>query len=61
MAAEFVTPYKQQRLIRTARYWLSRHNEDTPCRFDVLELYAPKGERGMLRIHHIEDAFDATN
>lgn len=33
-----VTPAKQQRLVRTARHYLSRHPElqSRPCRFDVV-------------------------
>ncbi len=36
-----VTTNKQQRLIRTAKYFLSHHNEyrNHDCRFDVIGLY----------------------
>ena len=37
---EAVTPAKQQRIIRSARYYLYRQglSETTPCRFDVLAI-----------------------
>lgn len=36
---EAVTPYKQQRIIDTARYWLfKRRKTGVPVRFDVVEV-----------------------
>lgn len=48
-----VTPTKQQRLIRTAMYFLSHHDEYNKhnCRFDVIGLYKE-------RIDWIPHAFD---
>ena len=57
-AREFVTAAKQRRILSAAQLYLSAHPDwDLQPRFDVLEIYAPQGERGRLRIHHIEDAF----
>ena len=57
-AREFVTTAKQRRILAAAQLYLSAHPaEDLQPRFDVLELYAPKGESGPLHINHIEDAF----
>lgn len=53
-AAESVTHTKQQKIIRAASHWLSRHQRHTsPCRFDVLTL---TGEDGA-QIEWISDAF----
>ncbi len=52
--AEAVTPAKQRRIIRTARYWLATHPQpERIVRFDVLEVLP--GE-----IRHIPAAFDAS-
>ena len=57
-AREFVTAAKQRRILAAAQLYLSTHpDEDLQPRFDVLELYAPQGESGPLRINYIEDAF----
>ena len=57
-AREFVNAAKQRRILSAAQLYLSAHPDwDLQPRFDVLEIYAPQGERGRLRIHHIEDAF----
>lgn len=55
---EFVDFRKQQRLRTTAEYYLSTRELDVPCRFDVVEIYAPMGlETVHPEIHHLEDAF----
>lgn len=55
---EFVDFRKQQRLKTTAEFYLSIHDLDVPCRFDVVEIYAPLGmETQSPIIHHLEDAF----
>lgn len=54
LAAEHVGPAKIQKLKNTALIWLSEKNNDSPCRFDVIEVYTSSGE---LRINHIESAF----
>ena len=56
-AREFVTAAKQERIRTTAALWLSRHETELQPRFDVLEVYAPEGERGRVRVEHIENAF----
>lgn len=57
-AKEFVTQSKQQRIINSAMLWLSNKDCDLQARFDVIEIYAPQGEKTFLpKINHIEDAF----
>ena len=56
-AREFVTASKQQKLIATAQFWLTRHPTDKQPRFDVIEIYAPHGAAGDIQINHIENAF----
>ncbi len=51
---ESVTAAKQKRLRTTALYYLSTHDPDAVCRFDVAEVYA---EDGGTRIEYLEDAF----
>lgn len=54
---ESVTATKQQRLIRAAQHYLLRHRSDCPCRFDVLAIN--RSVLGKLKIHWIDNAFDA--
>ena len=56
-AREFVTAQKQQRVIAAAQLWLSLHETALQPRFDVIEVYAPQGENGPVKINHIENAF----
>ncbi len=56
-AREFVTAQKQQRVRAAAELWLSQHETELQPRFDVVEVYAPQGERGPVEIRHIENAF----
>ena len=56
-AREFVTAAKQRRIIATASLWLARHETELQPRFDVVEIYAPDGEKGRMEIRHLEDAF----
>ena len=57
-AMEFVTPAKQNRLVRTAEYWLMKNPTDLQPRFDVVEVYAPEGiSTRKPVINHLEDAF----
>lgn len=56
-AREFVTRAKQRRIITTAELWLVSHECEKQPRFDVIEIYAPYGERGALTVNHIENAF----
>ena len=56
-AREFVTPAKQARILAAAGLYLAGAEEQWQPRFDVIEIYAPEGERGPIRIEHIENAF----
>lgn len=57
-AREFVDRAKQQRIITATELWLGCHDLQLQPRFDVIELYAPEGERSRrIEINHIEDAF----
>ena len=59
-AREFVTRSKQQRLIAAAELWLQSSGTKLQPRFDVIEVYAPRGTdtRDPL-IRHWENAFIA--
>ena len=57
LAREFVTPRKQERLISAAQLYLSMNPTDKQPRFDVIEIYAPRGAEGDISINHIENAF----
>ena len=58
-ALESVTRSKQAKIIAAAKAWLTE-NEDTPQpRFDVIEVYAPQGDKTeFLKINHIKNAFE---
>ena len=56
-AREFVTARKQQRVRAAAELWLSLHETELQPRFDVIEVYAPRGESGPVKVNHIENAF----
>ena len=57
-AREYVTAQKQQRIISAAKHYLSQEECVLQPRFDVIEVYAPKGRRTLFpRIDHLEDAF----
>ncbi len=56
-AREFVTRRKQERILKTAQLYLAATGLELQPRFDVIEIYAPEGERGEIRIEHLEDAF----
>ena len=57
-AREFVTAAKQKRVIMAAQLWLQSHETELQPRFDVIEIYAPYGERTLFpKINHLEDAF----
>ena len=56
--AEAVTVKKQERLRKTALLYLQTHATKKQPRFDVIEIYAPKGmDTVPLPISHIENAF----
>ena len=57
-AREFVTAAKQQRVMTAASLYLAAHESEAQPRFDVIEIYAPAGEKTLLpKIVHIENAF----
>ena len=56
-AREFVDRKKQEKIKRTAQYYLMKHDSDLPVRFDVIEVYAAQGRGADPLIEHIEDAF----
>ena len=57
-AMEFVDSRKQQRLRATAGIYLAQNPTELPCRFDVIEIYAPEGvSTAKPIINHLEDAF----
>ena len=56
-AKEFVTAAKQRRIVATAQMYLSTKGIELQPRFDVLEVYAPKGMDGRAKIIHTENAF----
>ena len=51
---ESVTYAKQQKMIKTALYWLRSKELDLPMRFDVIAITA-EGRR--LTVEHLENAF----
>jgi putative endonuclease len=58
-AMEFVDVYKQNRIRSTAAIYLSQNPTELPCRFDVIEIYAPEGIATKKPvINHLEDAFE---
>lgn len=57
-AREFVTRAKQERIISTAGFWLMENETELQPRFDVIEIYAPDGQNGKIKIEHIENAFE---
>ncbi len=52
-AREFVTAAKQQRVILAAQHWLAENPTDLQPRFDVIEIYAPRGWRPKNRKSNI--------
>ena len=57
-ACEYVDSRKQERLRKTAMIYLSGNPCNFPCRFDIIEIYAPEGIHTQKpEIHHMEDAF----
>ena len=59
LAREFVTRAKQERLIKTASLWLADNPTEKQPRFDVIEIYAPDGEKSLkYTVNHLENAFE---
>ncbi len=58
--AERVDETKQARITRAALRYLKRRGLlGTPCRFDVIAIWWPKGQPRPERIEHYEHAFEA--
>lgn len=57
-AREFVTLRKQRRLIAAALAWLAANPCKLQPRFDVIEVYWPKGASSPSAIQHLENAFE---
>lgn len=57
MACEYVTPQKQERIIKTAVAFTGR--TDVDMRFDVIEVYykSINGKMVITNVNHIENAF----
>ncbi|MBR7142470.1 MAG: YraN family protein [Clostridia bacterium] len=54
---EFVTPKKQQRVLKAAQHFLLHYGlEDRQPRFDVIEVYL-NDKKHMVAIKHLENAF----
>lgn len=57
-AREFVDGRKQDRLRTAASMYLAQNPTSLPCRFDIIEIYAPEGlDTVHPEINHMEDAF----
>jgi len=54
--AETVAYRKQQRLLRSAAFYLQRRRLDLPCRFDIIGL---SGDSDSVKVEWIKDAFQA--
>ena len=58
--ASAVTPKKQRSIISAAKGYLATHHPDKHVRFDIIEVYVDKDERGRrtLKLKHLENAFN---
>ena len=55
---DYVNRYKQDRLRVTASMYLSQNPTQLQPRFDIIEIYAPRGtQTENPEINHLEDAF----
>ena len=55
---EYVTPAKQEKLRKTAAFYLSQNELDCPVRFDVAEVYADElHSAASIKIEYLENAF----
>lgn len=57
-AREFVTRSKQKKIILAAKYYLLKNRTELQPRFDVVEVYMPKGTDGKTYVRLLEDAFE---
>ena len=56
--AEYVTAVKRERLRAAASHYLQSHKTEKQPRFDVVEVYAPKGmDTDPIPVRHIPNAF----
>lgn len=53
---EYVTPQKQERLRKTALFYIQEKQLDCPCRFDVAEVYLDNSGEAP-RIEYLKNAF----
>ena len=63
LTEDMVTPTKQKRLIRTAKFYLQQKNlyDKIACRFDVIAIAGNAGpENPSQKIHWIPNAFETT-
>ena len=59
-AREYVDDKKKSRIVTVAGMWICSNNCELIPRFDVIEVYAPKGTyTDMPQINHIMNAFHA--
>ena len=57
-AREYVGKTKQEKIKKTAEFWLILRDTNLQPRFDVIEIYAPQGvETKSPEIIHLENAF----
>ncbi len=57
--ASSVTPEKQRKIIKAAKYYIGHNPADTRLRLDVIEVYLEDSVRLKVKeIKHIENAFD---
>ena len=64
-ACEFVTPKKQQKIMKAAEFYLLNRQKELACifggemqpRFDVVEIYLPEGMGKKAYVRLIPDAF----
>ncbi len=60
LPSDAVGAAKRRKIIRSAMWYIQAEltsSEMPPCRFDVVEVYAPSD--GSWRVRHFENAFDA--
>ena len=58
LAREYVVKSKQRKIKSTAKLWLVCHETRLQPRFDVIEIYAPDGEKTISpMINHLENVF----
>ena len=54
--AEAVSFYKQKHMLKSAQYYLARHDEECECRFDVIEVrLSNRGFLKIARINHLKN------